>query len=38
MAQNLGGTVEYEQRSPGMLARVIFAAEAPGAESGTVDA
>jgi len=24
MAQNIGGTVEYEQRSPGMLARLTF--------------
>jgi two-component sensor histidine kinase len=29
MAQSLAGTVEYEQRSPGMLARVTFAAEGP---------
>lgn len=29
MAQSLGGTIEYEQRSPGMLARVTFAAEVP---------
>jgi two-component sensor histidine kinase len=28
MAQNLGGTVDYEHRSPGMLARLIFACEA----------
>jgi len=25
MSQSLGGTIEYQQRSPGMLARVIFA-------------
>jgi len=37
MAQNLGGTVEYEQRSPGMLARLTFAAEAPSAETTAVD-
>jgi two-component sensor histidine kinase len=29
MAQSLGGNIEYEQRSPGMLARVIFSAEVP---------
>jgi two-component sensor histidine kinase len=29
MTQSLGGNIEYEQRSPGMLARVIFAAAAP---------
>jgi two-component sensor histidine kinase len=27
MAQSLGGNIEYEQRSPGMLARVTFAAD-----------
>jgi two-component sensor histidine kinase len=27
MAQNLGGAIEYTQRSPGMSARLIFAAE-----------
>jgi two-component sensor histidine kinase len=29
MAQSLGGVIEYEQRSPGMLARVTFAAGEP---------
>lgn len=29
MARSLGGTIEYEQRSPGMLARVTFSAEVP---------
>ena len=29
MAQSMGGTISYEQRSPGMLARVIFPAAAP---------
>ena len=33
MAQSLGGTIDYEQRSPGMLARVTFAAEAPLAQA-----
>ena len=29
MAQSLGGTIDYHQRSPGMLARVTFAAGVP---------
>ena len=38
MAHSLGGTIEYEQRSPGMLARVMFAAADVGHSAGAVDA
>jgi two-component sensor histidine kinase len=33
MAQSLGGTIEYERRSPGMLARVTFFAEPQAAQA-----